>query len=161
MAPGTVQLRVTSCSGSTVILEKKIAGKNYSNSETQLLMSSAESVSIIDTQVIADVELIESTYKGSGRTYKGRVTAVVPKRNQRYMLIGVSPSECEETYKGKVVVAAADTTPLRCCRDVVGSGWKETTSQCLLGLPTLKEHFGLNLDELQIAEIKVLQPKSK
>jgi len=147
----TVQARVLACSSAEAVALKMIAGKNYTDAEVRDVKLSAASISIADVEVVADVEIITSKAHQTLATYKGKVSPLLSNTRRKYMILGTPAGSCDKFYRGKLSLLSVDDAPFRCCRDQ-GPGRKETTAQCLLGLPRLSQS-GLDMDQLKPAAI--------
>ena len=153
--PDYVQVKVLACSSAENLVNEKIAGKSYSESEKRDLDINTNRIAIVDVELIADVEFITSQARGAHHMYKGKITPIQSNRMKTYMMLGTTPASCDEFSKGKTFLAQLDPRPFSCCRDMPNPDKNEVAPQCLIGLPRIGR-FGLELEDLPSAEVRVL-----
>ncbi len=158
--PDYVQVKVLACSSAEKLVNEKIAGKSHSDSEKRHLNMNIQYLAIADVELIADVEIITSHTRDSHDIYKGKITPIESNRMKTYMMLGTPPASCDEFYKGKTLLVNIDPHPFSCCRDMPNPDKNEVAPQCLIGLPRIWR-WGLELDDLQSAEVRVLPESTR
>lgn len=141
-----LQMTVVSCVAATNKAASAIEGKGYSESEAAKVQSSAKFISIVEANAISDVEIVKWNSRGQQTLFKGQVTPYDPNVTKQFMMLGVSEDDCKKFYEKRPILYSV-VENFRCCRDVIMTGRKETTAQCLLKMSTAAR-FGPELKNL-------------